>query len=114
MKSGTLRNLMNIKENQSVQNEFGEVSPPTWVTVFPDVWCDILPVVGREFYAAQQEHAGVTHKIKMRYIPGVVGLKMCGVTDVDGLVYEFLAVLNVDNRYEELLIMARTGVANNA
>lgn len=58
----------------------------TWATVYASV----EPLNGRELFAAQEHHAEVTTRIRMRYREGVTA-KMR--VSLDGEIYEIKAVL---------------------
>ena len=75
-----------------------------WTAVF-SFWASVNPISGREFInGANQEDAEVTHRIRCRYREGLQ-------TDMrlrwGKRTFEILAVLDQEERHEELLIMAR-------
>ena len=67
-------------------------------------WCSVDPISGREFLAAGQETAEVSHKIRCRYRPGVqADMRLRWGSRI----FEILAVLDPEERHESLLIMAK-------
>lgn len=67
---------------------------PTWVQ-FATVWCSIEPLQGREMQFAQQVHGQVTHKVTLRYLPGVTPRMQLRW---GGRVFNFGPVLSPDER----------------
>lgn len=69
MDPGKLRNELTIEEWGHTTEEDG-----TWTETWCDrgtVWGSITPLMGRELYAAQQVTPTTTHKVWMRYWPGL-------------------------------------------
>lgn len=69
MNPGELRHFIVFQEKSKYRNEFGEEM---------DYWEDVLkaragiyPISGKEFFAAEKVNSEITHKIRMRYVPGV-------------------------------------------
>lgn len=69
MKAGKLRHLVEIQQLVEVPNEYGELEE-TYVK-YADAYAEIRPLLGRENFAEKQLTSEQTHKIKMRFIPGV-------------------------------------------
>ena len=65
MDAGLMRHRIEIQALQGTPNVYGEIEN-VWVTM-ATVRASINPVSGREFMAANQEHAAVTHKVTIRY-----------------------------------------------
>lgn len=80
MRAGRLNRYVTIQRRVETQNATGEVVW-TWVDVC-SVWAEIAAVSGREFFAAQQVQAMVTHAITIRYRSGIVA-KMRIIEDCD-------------------------------
>lgn len=73
----------------------------TWTT-FLEVWASVEPIVGREYMAAQQTQSSVTHKVRMRYQPGVTaGMRVAH----DGEYLKIIDIKNIDSRKRELVLM---------
>jgi SPP1 family predicted phage head-tail adaptor len=62
---GKLRHRVTLQSLGSTQDGFGQ-TVETWANV-ANVWADIQPGRGREFFAAQQTNAELTHEIVIRY-----------------------------------------------
>ena len=63
--AGTLRHRVTFQRNQGARDVVGEVVPD-WQAVYEDVPAAVEPLAGREFYAARQFNAEVTHKVTLR------------------------------------------------
>lgn len=69
LRAGLLRHKVEIQEKVTSRDSMGgEVV--TWET-FTHCWCSIEPLSGREYFAAQQVQSTVSHKMQMRYQPGI-------------------------------------------
>lgn len=75
-------------------------------TFFARAWASIDPVAGRELAVARNYSATVTHKIGMRYIPGVLPTMQIVYTPPDGSARTFAinAVIDPGERRKELTI----------
>ena len=102
MQSGKLRNYIEIQQKIMVEDENLEWIE-SWPT-FTSYWAEILPLVGREYWASRQTVSEVTGKIRMRYLTGVkTTMKV-----IDGLKsYDIEAVIDVENRHEELILLVK-------
>ena len=102
MQSGKLRNYIEIQQKIMVEDENLEWIE-SWPT-FTSCWAEILPLVGREYWASRQTVSEVTGKIRMRYLTGVkTTMKV-----KDGLKsYDIEAVIDVENRHEELILLVK-------
>lgn len=69
MKTGNLRHYITIEQQTETFNSEGELVT-TWTT-YKNVWAEILPLVGREFWASKQVNSETTGKLRIRYIAGV-------------------------------------------
>ena len=68
MRSGNLKHKIEIQQYTSTRSETG-AQIKEW-SEFKTVYASIVPQSAREFFSAGM-HAEATHKIEMRYIPGV-------------------------------------------
>jgi SPP1 family predicted phage head-tail adaptor len=71
--AGKLRWQVQILQPTVEQDSSGGVDPLATST-FATVWAAIEALTGRELYAAQQRVSEITHKITIRYMPGVLSL----------------------------------------
>jgi SPP1 family predicted phage head-tail adaptor len=68
--AGRLRHEIKIVDLVNTQDSFGGNAIDN-ETPFATVWAEVLDLSGRELEAAQQKVSQVTHRIMMRWIPGV-------------------------------------------
>lgn len=101
MRAGSLRHRLTLEEATEAHNSRGEPIH-TWGEV-ANVWAEIVPLSGREGFAAAQMYASATHRIRIRYRAGVVP-KMRFTKGVR--VFEIDAVLNTDERNREMICIA--------
>lgn len=74
---------------------------------WPDVvttWAAIDPISGREFYAAEQSQSEVTHKVRLRYRPGITTAMRISW---QGRKLKILSVIDWEERHESLLLMCK-------
>lgn len=102
MRAGELRHRITIQEQGETKDSFG-ADTLTWQD-FATVWAAIEPLQGREYFAAQQVHAEVTTKIRIRYLPGV---KPSMLVLFGNRKFNILAVTNSNERNRELVLMAK-------
>lgn len=69
MQAGRLRHYMTIQQPTEAEDANGEIIQ-TWST-FANVWAEILPLVGKEYWASKQVIAEATGKIRLRYIANI-------------------------------------------
>jgi len=102
MRAGRLRNYIEIQQKIMVEDINLELIE-SWPS-FTHCWAEILPLVGREYYASRQTLSEVSAKIRMRYISGIT-TKM---RVIDGLkVYDIEAVIDVENKHKELVLLVK-------
>jgi len=70
MPAGTYRHRITLRESTATGRDAAGGEILTWSDV-ATVWAAVEPISGREYFAAQQVNAETTHRIKMRYRPGV-------------------------------------------
>ena len=99
--SGRLRHLVTVQSNATSQDGQGQQTI-SWTKV-DDVWAQINPVSGADYFNQSGEHADVTHKILVRH----------GVTVLPGYrilfgarIFDVRSVLNQLERNRYLQIMA--------
>jgi SPP1 family predicted phage head-tail adaptor len=101
MKAGKLRHRLTLQNKTKTRDEYG-AETEGWVDV-ATVWAAIEPLQGREYLAAQQIQADVTHRITIRYradirpaMRGVLGARAFDIT----------SVIDPEERHQELQLMA--------
>lgn len=77
-----------------------------WLPVagLSNLWASKEPLLGNEFFAAEQTQSKAEVKFRTRYVPGVENEMR--VQDSEG-VYEILSAINVKNLNRELLMYCR-------
>lgn len=105
MRSGPLRCRITIEAPVETPGSDGSILT-TWET-YATMWASIEPLIGREYFAQQREQATVSHKIRMRHMPGITHK-----TRVvwNSRLFEIESVFNVGERNRELLLMASEAV----
>lgn len=73
------------------------------------VWAAVEPLSGREFFAASQVNAEVTGRIRIRYMAGVRPTMRAVLGE---RVFEILAVIDPQERHEELQLMVKEVLAD--
>ena len=106
MRAGLLRCRITIEAAAETQGSDGSILT-TWET-FASAWASIEPLIGREYFAQQREQATVSHKIRMRYQPGIThrGMRVTWGTRL----FEIESVLNVGERDREIVLMCSENV----
>ncbi len=100
MRAGNLRNKVIIQQATEAQDTFGE--PDVSWSTFATVWASIEPLRGDEYFTAQQTGASISHRVRMRYLDGVLP-KMRILWGER--VLEITSVLNVYERNRNMELM---------
>lgn len=66
---GEFRHRIIIQKMNKIENDYGELLD-TWVD-FLEVRAAIYPLSGKDFFAAETSNNEITHKINIRYVPGI-------------------------------------------
>lgn len=66
---GEFRHVITFQKLENTQNNYGEPTE-TWKDILT-IRAGIYPLSGREFYAAETVNSEVSHKINIRYMPGL-------------------------------------------
>lgn len=101
MKAGQLDRLITIEQPVDVQGVAGGATE-TWST-FQQVWSQVLPLRGREYFAAQQVNAEVDATFRIRWIAGVTPKMRI---DYGGVKYDIQHIAEIGRR-EGLDLLAR-------
>jgi SPP1 family predicted phage head-tail adaptor len=102
MRAGSLRHRITIRRLVDGQDdEFG--SATLTPTVFADrVPASVEPLTGKELINADRTEAGVSHRVRIRYMPGIVP-KMQVV--FNERILNIVSVINKEERNIELELM---------
>lgn len=105
MKIGKLRHRIAIEQVVETQDSDGSVIE-AWSS-YAAVQASIEPISGREYFAAQSTQADVTHRIRLRYFPGVTP-KMR--VNYNSRIFDILSVININEHNRELQLMCRESI----
>lgn len=106
IKPGRMRHRIIIQQSTQTQNAYGE-PVDSWSAFSDPLWAEVSPVQGREFWAQQQAQSEVTHRVRVRYVPGVTTAMrvMFG-----SRIFAVKSVIDVKEEHKELQLMCREGV----
>lgn len=104
--SHRLRHRGTIEQKTSTRDEWGGTIE-AWEAFAENVPAEIVPLSGREFVAAQAVQAGVTTRITIRYMAGIVSA-MRFVHGAD--IYNIKAVLSDPTLRRHITLMCEQGV----
>jgi SPP1 family predicted phage head-tail adaptor len=95
--------ILQVRNSQPARNAAGEPSPD-WTDV-EVIWGEVLPAAGKELYAGEQANAEVSHKITIRYYPGLSTSRHRLKHETSGAIYDINVPKNVylRNDWHELL-----------
>ena len=107
VKSGELRHVVNIQQQARTPNASGGYTE-TWNDFAVNLYCKIEPLAGEERYLREQINDELTHRITMRYYPGVSSkMRVLYGTRV----FQIEQVLNTEERNRVLTLYTRELVA---
>ena len=107
MRAGDLRHRVTLERKEANRDAYGG-ELVTWQPV-ATVWAAVEPLKGREFFSASQDNAEVTGRIRIRYMPGVVPTMRVRFGQ---RVFDIQAVIDPEERHEELQLMVREMVTD--
>ncbi len=100
-----MRNKITILALQSGYDPEGEpINDWQPVEGLTNLWASKEPLLGNEFFAAEQTQSKVEVKFRTRYISGITNEMR--VQDEEGI-YEILSVINVKNLNRDLLMYCK-------
>ena len=102
MRAGNLRNKAIIQKVGTTTNEYGEPEEGDFET-FKTVWCSITPISGNEKFLSNADFSKTTHKIRIRYIPGVNASMRLVWKD---RIFNFMNTRNIGERDKQIEILA--------
>lgn len=106
MRAGRLRHRVTIQERTGDANAYNEPAD-TWTDVVT-LSAGVEPISGREFFASQQVHGTVSHRITLRYYAGVTIKHRVKWTDPAtsvARIFDINAVIDRDERHRSLELM---------
>lgn len=100
MDAGELRERVTVLAPTETRNRMGEVVL-TYTDVFAEVWASVDGVSAREYLLSGQQQVDISHRVKMRYLPGLTqSMRILW----RGRTLEIISVLERDVRaYHELI-----------
>ncbi len=107
MRAGALRHLIDIEANTIAVDANGDRTE-TWASVH-QCWASIETGNGREFFAARQVMADLTHTIRLRFVIGLTPAMRVKYVDQKTQVtryFDIKSILNPDERDEMLTMQA--------
>lgn len=107
MRIGPMRHRVTVLHQvQGADDPLGEPSL-TWAE-FATVWGEVSPLSGRQYMEARQAQSEVSHRVRIRYLPGVAADMR---VQHDGRMFQIEAVLDMGERKREMHLMCveRTG-----
>lgn len=110
MQAGKLRHRVVIQQPAESQDAYGEPDF-TWST-FATVWASIEPGRGQEYEQAQTVQQSITHRVMIRYCPGVTTQMRVKYTDRRGQTryFDIEAVLDYQERGRTMELRCREQV----
>jgi len=104
MRAGQLRHQVVIEQPTTSSDGYGD-EIAGWTT-FATVWASVEPIRGKEYFmakdASQEESHQVTHRVRIRYLSGV--LPTMRIT-WGSRAFDIHAVLNTDERDIEMELL---------
>jgi len=107
MRAGNLRHLVDIEQNVISVDANGDRSE-AWSSIH-QCWASIETGNGREFFAARQVMADLTHTIRLRFVTGLTPAMRVRYTDQKTQAtryFDIKSILNPDERDEMLTMQA--------
>lgn len=104
---GQMDKRVELQSRSAAVDSFGGQST-TWTTALT-VWARIEPLSGRALEAARQLHAEVTHRVTIRYRPGITAAMR---VKYGSRLLDVGYVLNPREANEQLQLMCTEGVSD--
>ena len=102
MDAGLMRHRIRIQKQTSTRNKLGELVD-SWEDV-ANVRASINPLSGRDFMAAMQDQAEVTHKVTIRYNADV---KASMRVLYGNRVFDILHIIDVWEQHREMTLLCK-------
>ncbi len=101
MRSGSLRNKINIEHAMNVKNSVGEQTK-TW-SIFAEVYAEAKPIRSTERFVSQRLQTEVNFQFRVRFLSGIEHDMRVVYNE---RIFDIDSVLNVEERNKELIILA--------
>lgn len=96
-----------IKSLSTTQDDYGQ--PLNEYVDVVTCWASVEPLIGREYYAAEQVQAEAKIKVRTEFIPGI---KENMVVFYGDRKFEIVSVINPKEQNRELLLMCKELIDN--
>ena len=106
MRTGTLRHRVTLQEFVEIVDEYGTPIGEGWEDI-ATVWAAVEPITGREYIELHNTQSELSHKVTMRYRPGVTPANRLLF---NGRQFDIQSVLNLEERNRELVLMCKEKV----
>jgi SPP1 family predicted phage head-tail adaptor len=104
--AGKLREKIEVQSSTVSQDTEGGVTL-TWATIAGGrVWAAVEPLSGNEQMLAQQVNAGLSHRVRIRYMPITTKHRI----SYRSRILDINAIVNVDERREQLELLCTEAV----
>lgn len=105
IRPGDLRHEIEIQVQGTARGDAGEILDSWTTETNGSIWASIKPGSGREFLAAKQINAEITHEIKLWYYPA--GLTPAKRILFGTRIFNIIQVMNIEERNIEHLVYAK-------
>lgn len=103
MRAGDLRHRLTLQQNQAARGAYNE-APPAWVTL-ATLWGAVSSISARQFVEQARTQGEITHKVVIRYRPGILPQRNRLLYKNRVLIIE--GVLDADEARRQLTLMCR-------
>ena len=104
IKAGDLRERVSVMAYRETKNAMGEVVP-VYDQTFATVWASVQGVTARELLLAGQQQTEISHRVRLRYLPGLTQQMRLSWR---GRTLEIVSILEHENRSIHELICQET------
>lgn len=112
MRAGNLRRRIVLQSATETRASDGGVVR-TW-SAYATVWASVEPLTGREYQNAAQQVSEVSHKVRLRYVPGATRVKSQHRILYNGRIFQIVSVANVEERNREMELMCKETATGSA
>lgn len=116
MRAGHLKHRVEVQERRGKTTSVG-AADGDYVTV-ESRWAAIEPIQGREVFLAAQTQSRVTHRVRMRFFPGLTSRHRLVENDArqttagsKARIFNIVSVVNTDERDREHELLCVEGAA---
>lgn len=108
MKFETMKHAISIARRSTGKNELNEPTGTLEPIGCGPILASVRPLAGKEYLAASQVQASVTHEVRLRWIPDV---RPSDVVIFGDRQFDIKAALNIDEANVELVLMCTEHLA---